>query len=286
MRIPLVAALFAALLFWTGCDSSDPDDGLDGESTVTGSIRDSQQAQPVVGATVAFQRGNAERTTTTGEDGTFTITNLAIGTYRVVVRADGFLQVTLDNIVVGEGVNELPPTIAPEAPPEGAYRIVLSWGQQPRDLDSHLTGPRADGGRFHVYFSSRNPVPYASLDRDITDSFGPETITITPQVNGMYRYSVFNFSNQSTEGSQGIAGTISNSTRARVQVYSSTQLVREYLAPAATPGNAWRVFEMNVNGSSVTFNDINQYVTATGSGDTNSFRPEPKTATAVASVLH
>jgi hypothetical protein len=263
--------LAGAVFLFSACDSSDPD--LDGDADITGLVLDSQQGSPVVGATVTFRRGNAERQGTTDATGTFLITDIATGTYTMSITADGFLEVVLENVVITDGLNELDPTVVTEAPPAGAYRIVLTWGQRPSDLDSHLTGPTAGGERFHVYFVQMNPVSYASLDRDDVTSFGPETITVTPEVNGMYRYSVFNFSDQSTQGSQGIAGEIDNSTRARVQVYSSTGLVREFLAPPSTPGNTWRVFEMNATGGTATITSVNTYVTASGSSDMGTFRP-------------
>jgi hypothetical protein len=261
-----------ALVAFVGCDSNDDDDdNLDGPATITGQITDSQLGEAIADATVIFSRGQAERSTTTDADGEFTIENIATGTLLMTVRATGYLEFS-EEIEVVDGVNEIPSIPVAVAPPAGAYRIVLSWGQQPSDLDSHLTGPDGNNGRFHVYFGNRSFGEVADLDRDDVTSFGPETITVNPETDGMYRYSVHNYSNQSTTGSQGIAGTIENSIPARVQVYSSQALVREYRAPAATDGNTWRVFEMNVSGSNVTFTDRNTYVTASSAGDAGTFR--------------
>lgn len=272
LRPTFALLVFAgALLLVAGCDSADPD--LTGSADVFGEVLDSQLGAPVEGAIVTFSRGGGQRQGTTDETGTFTIPGMATGTFTMTITADGYLDVTIENVVIVEGRNDLDPLVVTEAPPAGAYRIVLTWGERPSDLDSHLTGPTAGGGRFHVYFVQMNPVSYASLDRDDVSSFGPETITVTPQVNGMYRYSVFNYSNQGTEGSEGIAGEIPQSTRARVQVYSSTGLVREFLAPPSTPGNTWRVFEMNASGGTATITSVNTYVTASGSGDMGTFRP-------------
>lgn len=273
-----------ALVAFVGCDSNDDDgDNLDGPATITGQITDSQQGDAIAGARViftrpesnrgAFARGAASgsRETTTDSTGYFEIENIATGTLLMTVRAEGYLEFS-EEIEVVDGVNEIPSIPVAEAPPAGSYRIVLSWGEQPRDLDSHLTGPDGDDGRFHVYFGRRSFGEIADLDRDDVTSFGPETITLNPDNDGMYRYSVHNYSNQSATGSQGIAGAIDNSIRARVQVYSSQALVREYRAPAATDGNTWRVFEMNVAGNSVTFTDVNTYVTASSAGDGGTFR--------------
>lgn len=55
-------------------------------------------------------------------------------------------------------------------------RVVLSWGEKPFDLDSHLIFP---GG--HIYFDSKEGTD-ANLDVDDTDSYGPETVTISKSI--------------------------------------------------------------------------------------------------------
>jgi hypothetical protein len=157
------------------------------------------------------------------------------------------------------------------APSAGEYRVVLSWGLTPSDLDSHLTGPDGSGGRFHVYYANLSFAGH-NLDLDDVSSFGPETITIAPDgVNGVYRYSVFNYSDQDPTGSVGIAQSPTT-----VRVYNSNGLLRTFIAPGATPGNTWRVFEMTVSGSSVTFNPSSTqnglgYFDAISSSDTDVF---------------
>jgi hypothetical protein len=153
----------------------------------------------------------------------------------------------------------------------GEYRVVLTWGVTPSDLDSHLTGPDGSGGRFHVYYVTRTFAGH-NLDTDDTSSFGPETTTIRPDgVDGVYRYSVFNYSDQDNTGSTGIAQSPTT-----VRVLDRNGLVRTFVAPGATPGNTWRVFEMTVNGSNVTFNPNSSqaglgYFQALDSGDTDVF---------------
>jgi uncharacterized protein YfaP (DUF2135 family) len=66
----------------------------------------------------------------------------------------------------------------------GQLRIVLTWGPTPRDLDSHLDTPSG----CHLYYGHRQcPNGEASLDTDVTDSFGPETINIASLKPGLYR---------------------------------------------------------------------------------------------------
>lgn len=266
-------ALF--LLVGIGCDNSE-EANIDGDSSVTGTIVDSQEGQAIVDALVTVSRGEASRSDRTDETGTFTIDGIAEGSYTFRVTAEGLLDFVIEDFEVGEGMNTVPQITVAEAPPAGAFRVVLSWGDNPSDLDSHLTGPDGNGDRFHVYFSNREFGDVADLDRDDVTSFGPETITLAPETDGMYRYSVFNYSNQGENGSQGIAGEIENSSPALVQVYNDQGLVREYRAPDAEPGNTWRVFEINVDGDNATINDVNEYVDASGSSDLEVFRMPAK----------
>lgn len=258
-----------------------------GPAIVTGGIVSSQTGSGFANARVAFTRGEGGNVSQsedeidlqvfTEDDGSFRIEGAPTGTFLCVITAEGFLPQVVPNVNFQEGDTNLPTGITiVEAPPEGAFRIILSWGEAPRDLDSHLTGPTGnEDERGHIYFSDRNVEGLGDLDRDDTSGFGPETITVTPDTDGMYRYSVFNYTTQTASGSQGIAGEIPNSSAARIEVYSEDELVRTYTAPASTPGNTWRVFEMQVSGDNITINDINTYVTADGSGDIDVFRVPP-----------
>ena len=125
----------------------------------------------------------------------------------------------------------------------GDIRIVLTWKAIPEDLDSHLTGPNPGGStRFHVFFNTQGNLtaaPFAALDLDDTDSYGPETITITQfSAGGVYRYSVHDFDNLGS----GTSSQLSTSG-AKVQVYGSTGLLATFAVPPG-PGTLWTVFEM------------------------------------------
>lgn len=123
---------------------------------------------------------------------------------------------------------------------EGQTRVVLSWGENPRDLDSHMTGPNGQGGSFHVYFASRGSAtepPFVSLDTDDTQGFGPETITIWEQYPGTYCYSVHRF---------GGTGELSSSG-ATVEVYQGDTRVRTFEVPGGT-GDVWTVFRLTTDG--------------------------------------
>lgn len=135
----------------------------------------------------------------------------------------------------------------------GQFRIVLRWDEFPKDLDSHLYLPEANPRV--IYYSNRgdaNPAnfPYAYLDRDDTDGFGPETITIFDTVEGEYRYAVHRYS--STQCCLATSG-------ATVQLYQGDTLRHEWAVPAPPGGDEalpwWHVFNLNSDG---TFETVNQ----------------------------
>ena len=68
-------------------------------------------------------------------------------------------------------------------------RIVLTWGAQPTDLDSHLTGPNTDATRFHVYYAGRGSftsAPFAGLDVDDVSSIGPDNSRALSRIRRVY----------------------------------------------------------------------------------------------------
>lgn len=119
-------------------------------------------------------------------------------------------------------------------------RIVLNWGAFPRDLDAHLLTPEIEGKRYEIYYprsqrGNTNAPPYAQLDVDRTEGFGPETITIPRFEPGIYRYFVRNYKEE-----QGNTGELTNST-AVVQIYSVDGLIRTINAPPVGRGDYWDV---------------------------------------------
>lgn len=266
---------------------------LRGNAVITGQVVDAQTGNGTSGATVIFVRtgdavsnaANARANADVGDDeiadlvvettdnGTYSISDAPTGTFNLVIRRDGYAEDRVENVVVEEGDNIIDPRPISEELEEGELRIVLSWGESPRDLDSHLTGPLADGSRFHVAFFNRTPEgSNANLDRDDTTSFGPETITVTALRDGMYRYSVHNYTNQSENGAVGI-----HESPAEVRFYNEDGLVDVYSPPEAEEGdgNTWRVFEFTVDSGTVTLDDANGatlgYHQAGSSSDTDTF---------------
>jgi hypothetical protein len=211
---------------------------------------------------------DAEFSAITDAYGNYTIEDIPVGTYVLIIFADGYFERIVTNVVVSEGENDLDPQTIVQQPEQGSFRIILTWGANPYDLDSHLTGPASDGvNRFHLSYIDQNPDVNVDLDVDDIQSYGPETTTIHSFMNGTYRFSVHNYSNQLETGGEEIY-----SSPAIVEIYDADGLVSSFTAPTFTGyGNSWRVFELNASGSTISVIPVNTYVMAISSDDIASF---------------
>ncbi|AEV28090.1 hypothetical protein SpiGrapes_0227 [Sphaerochaeta pleomorpha str. Grapes] len=204
---------------------------------VTGIVQDSTNTTGVEGVLVSVS--GLDITTTTDATGYFTI-SLPSGTHILHFTKIGFTFTevsvtiasgnTVDIGSDGEDVVAYTPLSA------GQIRIVLTWGENPADLDSHLYIPGIDQ---EIYYADKVATDdSANLDWDDTTSYGPETITITTQLSGTYYYSIYHFSGY------GNLGTSS----AVVKVYDDTGLIRTFTAATATGDGTkiwWRVFSLD-----------------------------------------
>lgn len=156
---------------------------------------------------------------------------------------DGYASDSRGGISVSEGeTTTLDPVTLAALPSPGETRIVLTWGQDPADLDSHLVGPYADGSLFHVFFRQPGDSSYAELDYDCTTSFGPETIALYSQIDGTYSYAVHDYTNRDSTESSSLS-----QSGATVRVYRGDTLAAAFSVPADVSGTLWTVFTMDGN---------------------------------------
>lgn len=123
-------------------------------------------------------------------------------------------------------------------------RIVLTWGTEPADLDSHLFTPynEADSNtNYHIWFTNMSDASGNRLDVDDTNSNGPETITISSLNVGSYKYYVADYTNCSQGNTTSTAMSNSN---AKVSVYTKDGLVATFYVPSNQSGVIWEVFEI------------------------------------------
>lgn len=235
-------------------------------SALTGFVKNATNNSGLSNMTVNIRKGISNQsgevlaTATTSAAGMFTFPVLPLGTYTAEVSGSisGTAIVktyaTLLNYVDYRNADiavSLPIFSASGSP---QYRVILSWASEPRDLDSHMTGPTTAGVRFHVYYPSANRTwPLSStgilrevfLDVDntvhgtlITSDNGPETTTILIPRVGTYNFYVHHFSG---------TGNITSSA-ASVNLYKGNQLLKTYYAPLGATGvdDVWSVFSMNI----------------------------------------
>lgn len=214
-----------------------------GVGAIDGSVRDATTGDALLGATVELRAGanNTQGTpiavTTTNSDGLYVFPSRPSGTYTIRATRASYAEGSV--FVVVAGGNVVAPVVFLSPAGTGvAWRFVLSWGSSPQDLDAHLTGPILNSAsRFHVFFGdpgSLTMAPFAALDNDETFGFGPETITMSQQLAGVYRFYVNNFSLETPIRSSG----------ARVDVYQGNTLFRQFFPPQQD-GEFWTVFELD-----------------------------------------
>jgi hypothetical protein len=163
------------------------------------------------------------------------VLNVPSGYYTIEASKKGYSTVYFNVTVVGKHkLMTQNGNITPQIN-KGQIRIILSWNKLPLDMDAHLYTPRINNGSYHVYFKqagSRRRAPYVDLDLDDRHSYGPETITIYRSFPGRYTYSVRNYSKKPDIKTSG----------ARVQIYGSTGLIKEYHIPSSGGTQLWNVF--------------------------------------------
>lgn len=219
--------------------------------SVSGQVKDATSANMLAGAEVkAILNDNVLATVLADVNGLYTIPELPGGTYTIEARASGYLRSRQENVVVTTGLNtvvnfNLSPLLA-----IGELRLVLTWGEAPRDLDSHLWLPMETP--YHVYYGRRGSLdacPFAALDTDQTGGFGPETMTIKQFMEqGIYTYAIYNYSGSpDLIASQGI-----------VQVFDSTGLIATINIPTEGTGRFWKV--LTVDSVTGAIDEINQIV--------------------------
>lgn len=233
-------------------DSDKDDGGKDhqddsGSSTVaiTGTVVDASTGNPITDAKITLNPVSGHglpQTVVTDESGEYT-GHIAKGNYSVSTSADGYVSDSRLVTVNADG-QVMNITLIRHTSSTTEYKAVLTWGESPRDLDSHLIGSDGINEPYHVYYSS--PDAYspdsdkviASLDHDDTTSYGPETVTFDVSSNGTYSYYVHNYSQDGNMNQSG----------AEVRLYKGNSLINTYrIPPTWSDNNRWPVFSI-VNG--------------------------------------
>lgn len=243
-----------------------PNSEINTTATLSGSVFDGRTtATGVADSTLVFRAGYNERlstptaTTTTAADGTYYV-ELPMSVYTVQITNSAYYTryVTLE-VYGTEATENLPiyvNTSESDLLNDAFAVITLDWSADPRDLDSHLTGPDTNGSRFHLAYYKRIIGEYtgstqttcsdgiiATLDRDDVDGYGPETTTLcSVEPDGIYKYYIHHYAGN---------GTMSEGN-AVVNVRTANGTSRTYTAPTADSigyHDIWHVFNIDSYGN-------------------------------------
>lgn len=253
----------------------------DTQARAGGKIIDSVEGKDVTYADIKVRKnwnntnGPVLLETTTDYNGIYDF-SYEPGNYTLEISKSGYVTGYLNIVISGtDNLNQNGELTPEHISGEGILRIVLTWGAEPRDLDSHLLGPTIDGNdRFHVYFSNRNyyangydddyydDEDYSSdrvvnLDRDDTSSYGPETVTVY-QLNdtGTYSYYVYDYTN----GGEDYDIELGEISRAKVKVYNQGSLIATFSVPSGEEGDCWHVFDYDAATNTITPVNTMSYV--------------------------
>lgn len=208
--------------------------------SVSGQVISAVTAQGIAGASVCLVSGNP--CTNTDSSGNYILVNVPTGYQTVRASAGGYFALDERVEVTANQASPLNFILSPTLA-QGEMRIVLTWGANPRDLDSHLWLPSSHPS--HIYWAHTGNCaadPFTCLDVDDRNSYGPETITIKQRFNGTYHYAVYKYAGDGPIIASG----------AQVKVYDSTGLVADYAVPTSGNGDWWYVFEMAGNSGAIT----------------------------------
>ncbi|MEP7705287.1 putative Ig domain-containing protein [Paraglaciecola sp. 25GB23A] len=194
---------------------------------------------------------NGSSTARTDANGNFSIPVMMNSTV-LLYSANGNQSRTL-TVIAGDTGQQLDSCLELSA---ATATITLTWGQDPRDLDSHFYGPAAAdaSSEFHVYYSNEEVTIDDStiyLDVDDTSSFGPEIITIPSfPFAGRYQYVVHEYSGQ--------GNILTSPTRVEIKLGTQTRIF------SPNDGNTteyWHAFDFVVDtAGNITIEEVNQWI--------------------------
>ena len=223
-----------------------------GKVKVSGTIKDAVTGGGLAGASYTVR---ADWHNTTGEilsSGTFKKESYTIklrpGNYTLEVAKEDYVTNFINIAVGSEPVTNADVVLSPENigsfEEAKSFRVVLTWGEYPRDLDSHFYGP-AVNGNFHTYYWAKSYYEdgtlMADLDVDDTSSYGPETTTAhVLKEDGTYSYLVHDYTNRNSYDSKRLS-----MSGAKVQVYVGDECAYTFNVPMNAGGTVWHVFDYN-----------------------------------------
>ncbi|MFH1264169.1 MAG: carboxypeptidase-like regulatory domain-containing protein, partial [Planctomycetota bacterium] len=122
------------------------------QASLAGQILNAVTGEPVPEAEVRLV--GQELSAKTNREGWFRLEGASPGVVPVEVSAPGFTAERFDWKLAAGGERAIRVVLSPGLE-EGQVRVVLTWDEEPADLDAHLKGPLPDGSEFHIYFHEK-----------------------------------------------------------------------------------------------------------------------------------
>lgn len=123
-----------------------------------------------------------------------------------ILHALTFVGGTVEETVLGAFDSQHSLSYEAFAPVPFEYKITLTWGERPRDLDLHFWFP----DNAHIWYANKTIPGRGFLDVDDVTSYGPENITIFQIGTGEHWIAVHNFSNETSILESGATVLIQN----------------------------------------------------------------------------
>lgn len=237
----LAAPVLACCL--ASCSSESPQS----IGALSGHVSDVVSSRPVAGVDVSAGDASA----TTDSQGYFFLTvESGASTIRVVDED----YVTFESsISVEEGEHD---EIDFALFPLPVTRFVLTWGDQPANLDAHAWVPMGTGTYDHIWsgdYGDADRPPYTILDCDVTTGDGPEVVYIRPGL-GNYYQGWYHFAVQHTAGDLSLPGS-----EARVDIYRGNQLRQTIEPPPGSADSGWYWYVGRLNCQTMEWVEIGTY---------------------------
>ena len=195
----------------------------------------------------------------TNDTGYVVFDSIPTGSFRIRAAASGFQTTIRTNVVVARNeLTEVSIPLSVDLRP-GEFRIVLTWGEHPLDLDSHVKCPpqppdTAALNGYEIRYDNKGSqidtiYPFAFLDHDSTQGYGPETVTFFKFIAGTYHYVVYQWSS---------GPSMVDSSQATVQVFNSGGLIYTFrIPPGSSTARWWHVLDIQgPNGRITPFNTL------------------------------
>ena len=211
-----------------------------GTATLSGAILDAQTGDILKDTTINIRKGLNTKEGTIFKTETLTEDKYSIeltkGYYTLEVTKADYISAFYNISIATDTLTK--DLVISKSVANDEIRVVLTWGETPSDLDSHLAKYENSTVNYHLYYENTSIyTESAKLDTDETDSYGPETVTFTISDTGTYKYYVHDYSNQDKSDS-----TALSTSGAKVTVYKDNKIFNYY--PPSNGGTVWKVFEI------------------------------------------